>query len=142
MTISYRIIAFVFLITGLFLLAIGVIYKEISVGIFVFFPFVVGSGPYIALTMMMFLFSMIALFFSFSKEGRTIQKHRIERDIKSDETKDSYSTSHVKAGGVILIGPIPIVFGSSKKMVVSLLCITLLLLFIIMFVIPRIVQNI
>ncbi len=140
MTFSYRLIEFIFFIAGILILGYGVIQQEISVGIVVFFPFVIGSGPYIAISIMMFFCAMIVLLHSFSEEIRTIQKPRSERDTLSDETKDSYDTPPMKTGGIILIGPIPIVFGSTKKMVVSLLFLTLLLLVIITFVIPLIVH--
>ncbi len=67
-----------------------------------------------------FLIVFLGAFYEFLKSAR----NRVDEEGKEEERKSEY-------GGVIFIGPIPIIFGSSKKvskwMIVVALIITLVL---------------
>jgi uncharacterized protein (TIGR00304 family) len=49
------------------------------------------------------------------------------RQHNKKETGEGESESHVKAAGVIMIGPIPIIFGTNKKSVKTVLALALAL---------------
>lgn len=138
MNIPYRIFSLIFFLIGLIFLGYAVIQKEITVGIFVFFPFIVGSGPHMAVSVLLFFCAFATLFFSFHNNGKEHQSQHPNLDSLSDKSRKSSSASHTQSGGIILIGPIPLVFGSTKKMVITLLCIAIILLIFIMFILPLI----
>jgi len=114
----YRILSLICFILGVALFAIGFYSGEIQGGIFVVFPFIVGSGVY-ALVGFILIFLAILLFtFGFVS------------NIKTDETYDPSKPtkkSSVKGGGVVLIGPIPIVFGSNWKIAIVLMILAIIL---------------
>jgi len=88
---------------------------DVQTGFFVVFPFIVGSGIY-ALLGLIFLFVSILLFvFGFGV------KH------EKDEITSKEKTS-VKGGSVVLIGPIPIVFGSNWKIALVLMIVAIILI--------------
>ena len=116
---KYRILSLICFIFGIALFAIGFYSGEIQGGVFVVFPFIVGSGIY-ALAGFVLIFLAILLFvFGFAG------------NIKPDETYDHgepIKKSSVKGGGVVLIGPIPIVFGSNWKIAIVLMIIAIILI--------------
>ena len=118
---KYRILSLVCFILGIAFFAIGLYYGEIQGGIFVIFPFIAGSGVY-AFAGFVFIFLAILLFiFGFSG------------NIKTEETgtpSEPAKKSSVKGGGVVLIGPIPIVFGSNWKIALVLMIIAIVLILI------------
>ena len=118
-------------IIGAILLGYSALRGEISVGVAVFIPFIVGSGVF-ASTGFLVLFLAIALFsLGFLKDGAITQGDLSEKH-QLDTQSERYERPTIKTGGIILIGPLPIVFGSTKKMVVSLLCIAVILIIILL----------
>lgn len=92
---------------ALIFLIIGSIQGEISIVLLVIFPIILGSGLF-ALTGFMFLFLAFILLFI----GRIKTFSKIN-NVDLSDTDTSMNKPSLKTGGVILIGPIPIIFGSN-----------------------------
>jgi uncharacterized protein (TIGR00304 family) len=77
---------------------------------------------------MLFL-GMVVLFISFFIASTSGSEGAHARTTEPDQSseEDGLSTK-VKGGGVLLIGPIPIVFGSDWKMAITAILLTILLL--------------
>ena len=105
-------------ITGLFFIALSVLTGQSEFGIFFIFPMVIGGGPYLFTGTVLIIISFILPFIiSF-------------REVKNHKQEERRETSY---GGVVFIGPIPIIFGkdksiASKMMYIGLLIAVLLLL--------------
>jgi uncharacterized protein (TIGR00304 family) len=112
---KYHIFSVFFFIICIFFFVLGIFFGDVQTGIFVVFPFIAGSGIY-AFSGLIFLFVSI-LFFIFGF-GLKYEK---------DEMINREKTS-VKGGGVILIGPIPIVFGSNWKIALVLMVVAIILI--------------
>jgi uncharacterized protein (TIGR00304 family) len=119
---KFHILSLICFILGIAFFLIGFLTGEAEGGLFIVFPFIVGSGFF---PLLGFIFILIAIFsFIF---GLSTYKTPDENQIFNDELQSKKKTS-VKGGGVVLIGPIPIVFGSSWKIAIVLMIIALILI--------------
>ncbi len=89
----------------------GVVTGEGEAGIFIIFPFIYGSGWLMLLGVALVFLSVGAFMFT-ALPSRTVGRMPPGRDPPHPEKK---------AGGVILIGPIPVVIASDKKLALALL---------------------
>jgi len=110
------VLSLLFLLIGVILVAVSVARGKASLGIFLIFPFVVGADLY-ALAGFCFIFLSFILWFF-------LPFWHLEREIGYGEGwgKGREGVSYAvntetekKAGGVLFIGPIPIIFGSDPK---------------------------
>ncbi len=125
---KYRFFSFIFLIGALIFFVIGFLQEDIEGGIFIIFPFIFGSGIF-ALIGIIFIFIAIILFsFGFVSEAQPFEKYPYEKEVPSEQKKS------IKGGGVVLIGPIPIVFGSSWKIAVVLMILAIIIIIVSLFV--------
>ena len=112
---KYHFLSLVCFIIGIIFFILGFLQGDIQTGFFVIFPFVAGTGIYAFMGFIFIFFAMLLFISGF--------KNRIDSDeIKLDQ--ENYQTTKktsVKGGGVVLIGPIPIVFGSNWKIAVFLM---------------------
>jgi uncharacterized protein (TIGR00304 family) len=111
----------VFFISGIVFFSLGILTKEMEIGVVLIFPFMVGSGIYallgfISIFIATMLF-MIGFLSKFSSDDLNVRK----KDIHQTNKKTS-----VKGGGVILIGPIPIVFGTNWKIALMLMMLAMI----------------
>ncbi|MDH7507718.1 MAG: DUF131 domain-containing protein [Candidatus Thermoplasmatota archaeon] len=112
---------------GIIFFIIGFIEGDVKSGFFIIFPFIMGSGIY-AMAGFFFVFIALLLFiFGFSN-------HFESKEILVDQkpSKPIKKTS-IKGGGIALIGPIPIVFGSNWKIAVFLMVLAIILIIIAFF---------
>ena len=124
---KFHILSLICLIAGIAFFALGILYDDIETGVFVIFPFLSGSGVY-AFVGFIFIFIAILLFmFGFVTH---VGPNGYQSDY--DDYKPRKKTS-VKGGGVVLIGPIPIVFGSNWKIVIVLMIVAIILIFVTFF---------
>ena len=124
---KYHFLSFVCFIIGIAFFVLGFLQGDIQTGIFVVFPFIAGTGVY-AFAGFIFIFIALLLFiFGFST--------RIESDDLKINQENSQSTkkTFVKGGGVVLIGPIPIIFGSNWKIAVFLMILAIVLILVAFF---------
>lgn len=95
-------------------------------------PIAFGTSPEITVTAMLIGVVLMLLMFFLGRRNETPGK-------KSIQALDTEPEIKVKGGGVILIGPIPIVFGSDKRyaIIAILLTIALMLLALIFLYYPE-----
>jgi uncharacterized protein (TIGR00304 family) len=122
-----RFLSFVCFIIGIIFFILGFLQGDLQTGVILVFPFIVGSGIY-AFAGFFFIFISILLFiFSFKTSiGQD------ELKIDQADSKETNKTS-VKGGGVVLIGPIPIIFGSNWKIAVFLMTLAIVLILVAFF---------
>jgi len=121
---KYYTLSFLCLILGIIFFLIGIFAGDVEAGFVLIFPFLVGSGPYAVLGFLFMFIAIILFMFGFASTTRA------SIDLPYD--KDTYDIKHkksIKGGGVILIGPIPIVFGTSWKIAVLLMIAAIILIF-------------
>jgi uncharacterized protein (TIGR00304 family) len=119
---KYHFLSLICFIIGIVFFILGFLQGDIQTGIFLVFPFIAGSGIY-AFTGFIFIFIAILLFIF----GFTTTYKSDEFKIDQENSKPTKNTS-VKGGGVVLIGPIPIIFGSNWKIAVFLMILAIILI--------------
>ena len=111
-----------FLISGLICFYLGFLSGDVETGFIIIFPFISGSGIYAFLGFILIVIAIILFMFSFASYDKIDE---LQND--NYEFKPKKKTS-IKGGGVILIGPIPIVFGSNWKIAAILMIIALIII--------------
>jgi len=119
---KFHILSLICLIAGIVFFILGILSGEVETGVFVVFPFISGSGIYAFLGFIFIIIAILLFTFGFAKYIRPD-----EFEIEHDEYHSHKKTS-IKGGGVILIGPIPIVFGSNWKIALVLIIIAIILI--------------
>lgn len=105
------------------LFSLSVATSESEVGIFVIFPFIIADGPIALVAALLLIVGMAMIvigFFSAISESQ----HEISRGSTYPTTEPK---TEKRAGGVLLIGPIPIIFGSDSRMARSMLMLSIIL---------------
>jgi uncharacterized protein (TIGR00304 family) len=111
------------LVGGLALLVVAAINGDADLSIFLIFPVISGTGAAFAIGALLFVVGIFLAFFAFSlnliPSGVPASEAYVERRPRQGEATDQSGRPHEggsKFGGVVFIGPIPIVFGSGPKM--------------------------
>ena len=121
-----RIVSFVFFVLGIFFLTVGGIQGDLRVGVFFVFPFIIGSGlP----ALVGFLFLILAFFLfiqGFNSKVPTVGPATPPQE--HGEQKPA-----IKGGGIVLVGPIPIILGSSWKITLALIVGAIVLILLVVF---------
>ncbi len=120
---KFQVLSLVCFILGIVFFIIGFLTGETKGGIFIVFPFIIGSGIF---SLLGFIFIFIAIISFIFKFTTYIKPDKIKNE--NDELQPKKKTS-IKGGGIVLIGPIPIIFGSNWKIVIVLLIIAIILIF-------------
>lgn len=95
-------------IAGAGLLAYAVATGRADVGLLVLVPFVVGSGPLPLLGTLLVFAGLVGWTFSMATPTRRVQDPASADPSQGDD-------GDVRAGGVIMLGPIPIVLGTDRR---------------------------
>ncbi|HEC80865.1 MAG TPA: DUF131 domain-containing protein [Thermoplasmatales archaeon] len=127
---KYHLLSVVFFIIGIVFFSLGVMFGEVETGFFLVFPFLVGSGIYAFLGFILVFVAMLLFMFGFV-EIATVEP--IDFHSETEEERYPPMKTSVKGGGVILIGPIPIVFSSNWKIAVVLMIVAMLLIITVLF---------
>jgi uncharacterized protein (TIGR00304 family) len=109
-------------IAGISFFLLGFLHGDVESGFFIIFPFISGSGIYAAIGFILIFIAILAFMFGF-----TSSYEPYESTDENHEDKPRKKTS-VKGGGVVLIGPIPIVFGSNWKIAAIMMIIAIILI--------------
>ncbi len=106
-----RMIPVISLFLGFLLVIMSVLTGEADIALVFIFPVVYGAGIYLALGIFLIILSF-PLFIFIGGYGRTEypDNHKKDGQLPTDAQK-----SGSEYGGVIFIGPIPIVFGKNKS---------------------------
>jgi len=98
----------VLFIAGIALLAASVATGEAQIGLFLIFPFVVAWGLIAVIGALLFVLAMVCVFIGIWKQGDVFTDQALEK-------MQSAQSPEKKYGGVVMLGPIPIAFGSDRK---------------------------
>lgn len=123
----FQALSLVCFILGIVFFTIGFLTGETKGGIFIVFPFIIGSGVFSLLGFVFIFIAILSFVFGFTSY---IKPENIKSE--NDELQSKKKTS-IKGGGIVLIGPIPIIFGSNWKIVIVLVIIAIILIFITFF---------
>ena len=120
------IFSLIFFIVGLCCLGYGFLLDEVSIGLVVVFPFIIAKGMFGFIGILGILFSMLVLFFYplFSVNNR----YNTQKENGHFFQKESNPPTNVQSGGVIFLGPIPIIFGSNKKISTYMIVLSIIIL--------------
>ena len=117
---------------GVILLGYGIMIGEVTVGLAVFIPFIISRGFFGFLGITFLFLSMLSLFFIFPKLSWDQYQQNIPSEYEHEGFKSS-SERKINGGGVIFLGPIPIVFGSNKKIARYMILTSIIILIIMLF---------
>jgi len=121
-----HIISVLCFVLGLFFLIISGLQGDLRIGVVLIFPFIIDSGPY-ALGGFVFLILAFFLFFlGFSP--RTPVTGPTTSSQENGEQEPA-----IKGGGIVLVGPIPIIMGSSWKITLALILTAIVLILLVFF---------
>jgi uncharacterized protein (TIGR00304 family) len=111
-------------VAGMALIANAVATGEADVSLFIVFPVFSGSSLLFLLATILIISSFIVGFMLMTMDyGRT--EERIQA--KPEGANGSAPGSRMQYGGVVLLGPIPIAFGSDKKVALFMLIVGVIL---------------
>lgn len=119
---NYQKLAVLLFILGIILIAISFLKNEGNVGIFLIFPVFWGTGFFAFLGVLLIFIAFFLFFFGFVN----LKYEDFEREEKKTETKTNY-------GGVVLVGPIPIIFGKDVRLTIILVILAIVLILVIWF---------
>ncbi len=130
---SLRLLSLTCFILGVIAVAYGVSTGEVKIGVFFIIPFLIGSGFY-AFMGFLLLFAAFFLFFlgglkEIEETPPVIEDIPLEEPVYEKPEKKRF----FEGGGVILIGPIPIVFGSNWKIAIALMFIAIIFILTMLF---------
>ncbi|MCD6411254.1 MAG: DUF131 domain-containing protein [Thermoplasmata archaeon] len=110
----------IFFILGFGLILLAISSGEVKGGFFVVFPFLIGNGIYASLGILLIFLAFVMLIFGIleSFKGEDFEIEPTEMPKKK-----------VEGGGVVLIGPFPIVFGTNSRIALILIVLAIILTF-------------
>lgn len=121
----YHLISLICFFIGIIFFTLGILSGDVKAGFIIVIPFLAGSGVYAFLGFIFVFIAIILFMFSFSCN---VELNNFDND-KYQATKKT----SIKGGGVVLIGPIPIVFGSNWKIALLLMIIAFLIMITLIF---------
>ncbi len=119
---KYHLLSLICFILGIAFFTIGFLSGDVETGVFIVFPFLSGSDIYAFLGFIFIFIAILLFMFGFASCA-------VSEDFSSgiEEPGPPKKTS-VKGGGVVLIGPIPIVFGSNWKIAMVMMIVAIILI--------------
>ncbi|KAA0006169.1 MAG: DUF131 domain-containing protein [Thermoplasmata archaeon] len=117
---KFYLLSAILFIAGLLLI---LFYGDVKGGFFLIFPFIVGSGLHSALGI--FLIFLSFLFFALGMMERVKEEMTGHSEISGEE---EFAEKKIEGGGVVFIGPFPVIFGTSLKAVQGLIIIAIILM--------------
>ena len=100
-------IALLLFASAIILMIVSVASGEGQVGLFLIFPFIVAWGPMAVVGSVLLFLAIVSFLIGFLRSGEVV--------LKNAGGADPVAKTGRKFGGVVMIGPIPIVFGSDRK---------------------------
>ncbi|KYK21561.1 hypothetical protein AYK21_04640 [Thermoplasmatales archaeon SG8-52-2] len=119
---KFHFLSLVCLFLGIVFLFIGFILGDVEAGIFFIIPYISGSGLFGFFGFVFIIASTFLFLFGLT--------NFIENEINepADSELKSRKKTSIKGGGVILFGPIPIIFGSSWKIAIISIILAIILI--------------
>jgi uncharacterized protein (TIGR00304 family) len=125
-----RALAVVLIVAGAVLLGLAILNGDVTVAVIVIVPVIYGVGPLAVLAVLM-LFAGITMLLLSAAPLMT-----------KEEVADDGPATKKEFGGIVLIGPIPIVFGSARALrgtwaLAALAALSLIVLLLFLFILLR-----
>jgi uncharacterized protein (TIGR00304 family) len=117
---KYFTIGFSLIIFGIVMLLLLSLFGLVSVGLFIIFPFFISTNPISALPIILIIVGFLFLFI-----GPFLLS---VNNLEDDKRAEMNSVEKKGFGGLIMIGPIPIVFGNNRKIVYTLLGVAIVII--------------
>lgn len=124
------------LLAGVALLGYAAAEGDVTVALVLVFPVILGTGPWAFLGGLLLIAGVIAGFAAYS--GRVLRPgpqyeysyHAGRGEVRTERwpEEEPPPAPERKAGGFVLIGPIPIAFGSTRGLAIGMLLLALLVL--------------
>lgn len=125
---NYHKLSLTCFILGIVFFIAGILTGDVEAGFLLIFPFLIGSGIFAFLGFICLFIAVLLFMFGFvSSASESIDQQLKESDFDVQKKKP------VKGGGIILIGPIPIVFGSNWKIAILMMILAMILIITIVF---------
>jgi uncharacterized protein (TIGR00304 family) len=128
----YHLLAIVLLICGIISLGYSVTSGEGEAGVIVFIPVFYGSGLFSFIGVLCIMAAIFVGFMGFAKGAFEEEGAKEPQGQRTSSPSQSHSgprpQKSIKSGGVVLIGPIPIVFGSDAKTAMVLMVLAIILI--------------
>ena len=119
---KFQIISLLCFIIAGFLFILGFLSEEVSGGFVIIFPIIIGTGIYSFFAMLLIIIGFITWFFGSVSIN-------IEEEFKLSKSDENLPEKRkIKGGGLVFIGPIPIIFGSNWKITLVLMLVALIII--------------
>ncbi len=110
----------------------GWLQGDLQGGLFLVFPVLIGSGPWALLGMLLLFGAFVAWSVGVVREMEE-RGHHVERQEPAwseprDEPSDGEDGGFFSGGGIVLLGPIPIVWGSDERTTLWIALVALVLM--------------
>jgi len=116
----------IFLVLGIIFFLISGLQGNLRAGIFLIFPFVIGSGLYAILGLLFLILAFFLFILRFSPKTSLSEPTTSSQDNRGKKPT-------MKGGGVVLLGPIPIIVGSSWKITLALILAAIVFILVVFF---------
>jgi len=110
---------------GVACMAAAVMTGEAEVSLVLIFPIFSGSSGLFVLGVMLILFSFVAGFVMLTSSQIALSRPVLPQELRQESSEPPEVKK--KFGGVVLIGPVPIAFGSDMKWALAMLVIGIVL---------------
>ena len=124
---KFHILSLFCFILGIIFFSLGFLQGDVEGGVIIIFPFIGGSGIYAFLGVISLFLAILFFMFGFTS---TLERKELDFEYESGQPEKKTS---VKGGGVVLIGPIPIVFGSNWKITLVMMIVAIILILVFFF---------
>jgi uncharacterized protein (TIGR00304 family) len=128
---KYHIIAVIFLILAVLCISASVASGEDAFHLFLIFPVITVNSILSGLGALFILLFFIFMFIGFASGYELVGWDEFQRDNNGEGKQKGQPgqpqkarKSRIEGGGVVLIGPIPIVFGSNQKLTLLIVIVT------------------
>ena len=128
-----RLVAAALIVAGLALSAVAVAQGQMRLALIIIFPVFYAEGLLAGLGVVLIFIGMLALLASFVTLDRPRHAAGETEIAERNPANGEEEREKVRGGAVILLGPIPIVFGSDWRMAVAAMILAILLIAIVLF---------
>ncbi len=122
-----RILGPVLLVAGVAALAVGFLQGQASLNLFVIFPVITATGGWSALGILLLIAGFFALFLAWPSMPPVTPPTASEPVAASTPVEPTPAAATRRWGGVMFLGPVPVVFGSDAKIARWMLVVGILL---------------
>ena len=143
---KYHVFAILMIIVGIIVIGYSVSLGETEVIWFLIFPIIIGHGMYSFLGTILIILAIFVGIYGFIQEGEWVLAGEDDYDEyfgsrkrpdhgqrsrpRTGQGQPPQPQSKIRGGGVVLIGPIPIIFGSDKKRAIILSVLAIIIMII------------